>query len=363
MNPEMVNDAQNIMLVVQGGIGRNICASAVVRAIKKAHPLKPLAVLCGCPEVFNKNPNVKKIVNLSHPGSVYDPFVKDSKTIILTAEPYQNYDYIYRRKHFVECWCDEIGVPADGIYPEMYFSIAEMEMGLDWLHRFSGKMVLFQHQGGKIPTTNAAKDKMIAKNGMFRRNLPETVAQEVTDGLIERGYYVGSVGHENQFLPKQAEAIKFPPRAVTALIPNVRAVITIDSYLLHAAACFKDKTPTLALWGGTNPKVLGYPTHRNMTRSACDTPMCHRPDSFLFDNDTSGYTWDCPHNDICCNYTSEEILNAFDEMIKENPNDGDNSESRFKETQIKNLPCGKTGVPCGHEGHPVEEIPAGVGPA
>jgi len=361
-----------LVLVVTGGIGRNIMGTAVVRALKKAWPKKDIVVMAGCPEVFGKNPNIQRVHNMGRPSYIYEDYFQKNKSMVMSVEPYQHLEYTLRTKHFIDCWCDLLGIEPAGIEPEVYYNLSEVEMAKDYLSKFDKPMVLFQHQGGKVPEEPNKKARLIAKSGMYKRNLPENVAQQVTDGLIERGYMVGSVGHPNQFLPKGAEQVKFPIRAIVALVPHVAGVLTIDSFLLHASACYKGVTPTVALWGGTNPQVLGYPWHRNIVRQVCDTPMCHRPNSYLWDFEESGFLWDCPHNDICMNYKAEDILKEFDiAMEKEKPNDsrksesdGRKSEGRWSEEanakcpESKDKSCGKEGVPCNGKGELTEKISA-----
>lgn len=349
------------LLTVQGGIGRNITATAVVRALAQAHPAKDIDVIAGCPEFFLKNPHVKRVHNLTKPTYILEDCFLDKRTMLLNVEPYQHPAYIYREEHFTSCWCDMLGVPCAGIEPEMFYTIAEMEMAKDYLSRFNRRMVLFQHQGGKIPETTAKKDKLIAKAGMYKRSLPENIAQEVTDELIKAGYAVGSVQHANQFLPKGAEHIRFPLRAIVALIPFVEAIITIDSFLLHGSACFKDKTPTLALWGGTDPRVLGYPWHKNLCRAVCATPHCHRPNSYFWDFEETGFLWDCPHNDICMNFSTEDIMSAFFAMMKEANKDERTEPAASSEAQTKDNTCSKTCDACADKGNSVAEVPANPG--
>ena len=361
-----LNEANRIVLVVQGGIGRNIQSTAVVKELKARFPGKHIAVVCGTPELFTKNPNISRLHNLAHPTHFFDDYIRDNTTAVINVEPYQHYDYIYKRKHFIQCWLDMIGMEETSEEiptPEIFYNQAEIEMAKDYLKKFDRRMILFQHQGGKIPEAKDKKSTLVAKSGMYRRSLPENVAQEITDGLIAKGYMVGSVGHPNQFLPRGAEQVNFPIRAICGIIPFVEGIITIDSFLLHGSACFKNRTPTLAIWGGTSPAVLGYPWHTNMTRSVCDTPMCHRPNSYLWDFEETGFLWDCPHNDICMNYKASEILGAFYKMMEEEngPEEPDSGPEPAGETKEEDHSCTKEGGACACKGSPSEKIPAGAG--
>ncbi len=326
------------LFVVHGGIGRNIMATAVIENMKRQYPQLEINVLAGCPEVFLRNPHVKRIHNLSHPSYVYEDYVIDKKALVINVEPYQHFDYIHRQKHFVQCWCEMIGIQCETIRPKIYFNISEDEMAKDYLRKFDRRMILIQSQGGKVPERKAKKEKIIAQAGMYRRNLPEHVTQEVVDGLIDRGYMVGSVAHENQFLPKGAEQVRFPIRAIVALIPLVEMVVSIDSFLLHGAACYGEDVSVVSTWGGTDPRVLGYPWQKNLVREVCDNPMCHRPNSYLHDIEETGFMWDCPHNDLCMNFDAKTILKEIDFMLKKETDD--TTETR------KDDPCPKEGCAC-----------------
>lgn len=312
ISKESIKEADTIVLLISGGIGRNLMSTAVVRNIKKAYPDKDIVVLAGCPDIFLRNPYVKKILNHGQPVYFYEDYIKAKKTVVLTVEPYQHFDYVYKKKHFVECWCEMLDIPCDSVYPEIFFGETEQRMAELYCEKFDKDMVLLQHCGGKVPEDKSEKQKIISKSGMYKRNLKEQTIQEIVDGLINRGYMVGSVQADTQFCPSMADKINFPIRAIIALIPYVAEVICVDSFLMHGTAVFKKKS--LAIWGGTSPKVLGYEHNVNLTREVCDTPMCHRPNSYLFDIEPTGYMWDCPHNDKCMDYSSDEILMAFDKM-------------------------------------------------
>ena len=332
LREEALRECDQVVLVVEGGIGRNIMATAVVRNLKQVIGDKDLMVVASCSDVFLRNPHVRRVIPMSVPTYFYEDYIVSSKTLFLKAEPYQTYDYIYRKKHFVECWCDEIGVACDSTKPELYFSDKERRMAQLYLNGFDKKMVMLQHTGGKDPVDKSEKARMIAAAEMYRRGIREEVTQAITDGLLNRGFMVGSVQHENQFCPSMAEKIQFPVRSILALLPHVEGVIAIDSFLMHGAAAVG--APSLVMWGGTNPKVLGYDVHHNVERQACPTPMCHRPNSYLWDVEPNGYMWECPHNDRCMEFDAEDILREFDQMmeVKNAGRDGQERGERFPKT-------------------------------
>lgn len=315
MNPETYKKYENLILVVSGGIGRNIFSTAVVRNLKLAYPDKKITVICGCPEIFVRNPNVHKVLRLGQVLNFYEDYVLEKKSLFLEVEPYRHPDYIYEKKHIVECWCNLLGVQCRNIKPEMFFTQTEMKMAQLQIQKSNEPMVLIQHSGGKEPNGLNEQEQIIAHAGMHKRSLVFDTMQKVVYKLKEAGFKVGSVQGKNQTCLKEAERVTFPIRAITAMIPFVRGVICIDSFLQHACAIFEKKA--LVLWGGTHPSCLGYPSAINLTQKKCDNPHCHRPNSYLFDFETTGFMWDCPYDSECMNYSSEYILNNFFKILEE----------------------------------------------
>jgi ADP-heptose:LPS heptosyltransferase len=305
--------AKRIILVVSGGIGRNIFATAVVRNLKKTYPNHDIIVCCGCPEVFQNNPHIKRIYSFDKPQHLFEDYIFDNKdTVILDVEPYRHPDYLSGNRHIVECWCDLLEISCDSIKPELYFVKNEKEVSKAYMTKYKKPVILIQHTGGKVPEQPTAEARLTAKDAMYRRGLPEDVVQELTDKFIADGYIVGSVQHPNQFQPKGSELIHFPLRATLGLIPYVEGIISIDSMLQHASAAFD--VPSLVCWAGTNPEKLGYTLHTNLRKKVCPIPECHRPNSYAFDIQPNGMMWNCPYSEECCNYTADEIYEAYKTM-------------------------------------------------
>ena len=54
---------KNIIFVSEGGIGKTIASTAVVRRIAEEYPDKRVIVVTGYPDVFLYNPHVYKVFN------------------------------------------------------------------------------------------------------------------------------------------------------------------------------------------------------------------------------------------------------------------------------------------------------------
>ncbi len=111
----------------------------------------------------------------------------------------------------------------------------------------------FGQQGGFMNIEDVKTDESY-------RSFDFEFAKKLTDALDKAGYTVMWIK-----LPNQAgyeKAISFngdvTARKIMSVIPFVDGVIGCDSFLIHASAGLNNPVPTIALWGGTNPKNLSY---------------------------------------------------------------------------------------------------------
>lgn len=314
MLKDRIEKANTLILPIMGGLGRNIFATAMIRNLKQAYPEKKLFVVAGSPEIFFNNPHIKRVYGFQGLQHLYEDYIeKNPETMVLEVEPYRHVDYISGELHIVRAWCDLLEIPCSDITPELYLTRGELEMADAFMSRFDKPLILLQHCGGQAPQNPNDPMESLAKQAlMFRRSLRPQTVQKVADQLLADGYAVGSIQAPTQFCPTGAERVAYPIRAVLCLIPKAAGIIAIDSFVQHAAAALNKKA--LVLWAGTSPDRLGYPLHKNIRRSACETPECHRPNTYAFDVQADGSLWSCPFSDACTNYDAEEIVKHFKEM-------------------------------------------------
>ena len=315
---QVTDKVKNFVVQVDGGIGKVITATAVIRAIKKAHPKLNIITMSGCPEIFMNNPNVKRSFHFQNALNFYEDWINDT-SVVLKAEPYLHYDYIQKTKHVVECWCEQIGIPFDGVEPDIYFIPNELEAAKIFADELTsnGKsdLVLFQWIGGQVPENTEAKTVKMKLAGMYRRAMPISQAQSIVDYFYnERGSTVINVGHQNFPQLKNCKNPQLPIRAVISLLTQAKLFVGIDSFLQHAAAANQIKNKGVVVWGGTSKICLGYDWHKNLEVTACPTPACHRPNSYLMDIQMNGQMWDCPYGEPCMKRTTDEIITAINEV-------------------------------------------------
>lgn len=322
-----INDkVKNLIFFCEGGIGKNISSTAVIRAIKKAHPTKNIIAVAGCPEVFMHNPNVKRTFHFGNALHFFEDWINEESQVIRT-EPYMHYDYINKTKHVVECWCEQIGVPFDGIEPDFYFTPNEIEAAKLFTEELTDggatELVLMQWIGGSVPDKPGDHKQLKEKlASMYRRAMPVEQAQKVVDYLTdERGWTVINVAHGNMPQLKNCKSPFFPIRAVISLLTQAKMFVGIDSFLQHAAAAKQINKKGVVVWGGTSKTCLGYDLHTNLEIEACITPACHRPNSYLMDVQANGQMWDCPYGEPCMKRELKDIIKAVEEIVPFNKKD------------------------------------------
>ena len=288
------------ILLIHGGIGKNIAATAVVRSLHKRSGEKPV-IITGWPDVWHANPHVERVWQMGRMAHFYDAYYSNGNpSELVQVEPYRHPDYVAKRRHLIDVWCEQLGIEWDGQPPELLPGRSDEQVVQQYLKRFKKPVLVFQPFGGpgaKPPGT---------KPQMQRRDLFPATAEELAKRLSEEF----AVLHAKA--PKQPEIPGTSPLAdrlgvVLAAIRQADAVLAIDSFVQHAAAAFGKRA--VVLWRGTSPTCLGYSLHGNLEPAhPCPTPFCHRPNSFLFDQAPGGGPWQCPYNEQCAEVDVDRVV-------------------------------------------------------
>jgi hypothetical protein len=287
----------NVILIVDGGIGKNICATGVIPGIKAKYPESKLIVIAGYQDCFANNPNVFRTYNFSNVPFLIDDFVRDHESVVLKYEPYLHADYIHQKRHVTDCWADGLGVESKP--PEIFLTKAEKKAAYDFVKAQKKPIFVLQTTGG-IPSQK-----------MYYRDIPIELAQELVNTLKNK-YEILHFRYKDQPNLEGATACMYKLREIFALLPHSANSLVIDSFVQHAAAALNKSFNVV--WGGTNPKVLGYDIHNNIVpETLCRQSYCHRPNSYLFDVSQSS-RWECPDDEMCLNYSLETILEKIKEI-------------------------------------------------
>jgi ADP-heptose:LPS heptosyltransferase len=309
---------KQVVFIVDGGIGKNIMATSVVRCIKQQYPNLPLIVVASHPDVFKHNPHIKKCYPFSNPLFFFEDNIQSSFSLILKADPYCNSDYVFGRKHLIPVWCSLLDIKYDEIRPEIYLTKKEIDFSQEMLRRNkvdADKLVLIQWQGGPMEKCDPSDRKKQQK-----RAIPLKIAQTIANNIKDKGYTVWSIQYPQQpqlvgvHVPlasfKDNNPAMLSQRHIFALITLCKTTVCIDSFVQHACAALGKKA--VVLWGGTHPNNLGYDLHENLVQEVCSHPFCGRPNSFLFDGESMNGLWECSYDEACLDYDPDEITKLIE---------------------------------------------------
>jgi len=90
-----------IIFSISGGAGKNVLATAVVKAIKAKHPEMNIVVLTAWKDVWMYNPNVYRTYNFQNTPYFYENYIKGKNVKIFSLEPYPPESYILKKEHLI----------------------------------------------------------------------------------------------------------------------------------------------------------------------------------------------------------------------------------------------------------------------
>jgi hypothetical protein len=283
---------------VEGGLGKNVAATAVARCIKSNHPDRELIVVCSYPEVFLHLPYVHKVFQIGNTPYFYRDYIEGKNTLIFKHEPYFTADHIYKKKTLVENWCSLYGLEYKGETPEL--NITRRIIDMQRIKYKRNKPVLIMH-------TNGGLFQGQTLNYSWTRDMPKSLGQAVVNNLHGK-YHIMQVCRTQENILDGVEPIVEPMSNLElfALLLLSEKRLLIDSCLQHAAAALGLKSTVL--WIGSPEKVFGYKMHHNISaKQPLHEPKL--PHSYLFDYTFDGNVHEYP-------YGSDENLFDVDEVLQ-----------------------------------------------
>lgn len=299
-NPTTVESKEKyVVWIIEGGLGKNIAATALCQSVKETYPDRKLIVVVSYPEVFLNNPFIDRVYFAGNKPYFYEDYIKDKDVYIFKHEPYHQTGHILRQKHLIENWCDLLNVEYTKQQPNIYVNMAQkMTTGL-WL-RNKPTMVL-QTNGGPLTGQKYGYS--------WCRDIPFDVAQQIFD-KYSKDYHIFQITRPDSQKIPGAEVVDqvLTNMELFAILVGAQKRVLIDSSLQHAAASFK--LPSTVLWVGTSPTVFGYTIHNNIVANPPKggTKLI---DSYLFDYNLDGILHECPYIEASEMFNMQDIYKSI----------------------------------------------------
>lgn len=235
---------------INGGLGKCVMATAVIRGIMRKYPDRKLVVVSGYPDVFSTNPQVYRSLALGTPY-IYEDYVRGQDAIFLCDEPYKSHEFFEQKTHLTKVWCNLIEVPHDGNDPSILLTPAEIAT-MKGNIKTNKPILIFQPFGGGEIQKNKYS---------WNRDIPLGQAQQLANFLCKT-YHVVQPVHKNQSKLVNCQHLTVPLRELFVLIGISDRIIGIDSSVQHIAKAV-GKRATVC-WITNSPKVFGYDSHKNV---------------------------------------------------------------------------------------------------
>jgi hypothetical protein len=285
-----------LIFEITGGIGKNVMATSVVSSLQKKYIDRKIILVTAWPDVWINNPNVYRIYSFDRLTNFYQTYVHNKDVKIFKIDPYSHQDYILKRKHLIQIWCDICEVEYDGSSPQIYLNPLEIEVAKIQLN-FDKPIMLIHANGGisnqKIPYS-------------WYRDLPYSNGVDVVN-QFKTDYNIYQIAFENQPILPNVTRLNMSLRHIFATFLFSTKRLLIDSFSQHISTALQ--LPSTVVWIGNKPEILGYNIHKNII---CDVEPVYDTyhSSYLEDFDITGSDYQFPYNTLKL-FDSEEIINTL----------------------------------------------------
>ena len=242
---------QNVIFSVEGGLGKSIMGTAILKAIKKEYKKANIIVITSYPDVFVGNPNVNKVFNHQQAVSLYKNYIHNKNTKVFILDPYMSSDFITESNHLLKIWCDMYGLKYNGELPEIFLSKGEKEYFAPF-YKLDKPIMAIQPNGGGVGQPLKYS---------WTRDLPALVVNEVVS-QFKNDYAILHIKRDDQLTYENTIGALDSWRSIAIMITLSAKRLLIDSSSMHIATALN--LPSVVGWIGTNPKVFGYDMHTNI---------------------------------------------------------------------------------------------------
>lgn len=282
------NNMDNKFLVwhIEGGLGKNIAATALLPDIAKQYKTRKIVVVASYPEVFLNHPDVHRVYRVGMTAYFYEDYILNKDTLVFRHEPYFQTGHILKQKHLVQNWAELLGISYKKQLPNLHFNMMQKKLPNIWQRQ--KPILLIQTNGGLFQGQ--------ALDYAWTRDMPIELANYIVD-KVGKNYHVIQITRENSPQIPGAEIINYPMSNMElfGLVAASEKRFLIDSCLQHAAAALN--LPSTVFWVGTAPENFGYEMHTNV-KSLPPKGQTKLIDAYLFDYSFDGQLHECPYQDL-----------------------------------------------------------------
>jgi ADP-heptose:LPS heptosyltransferase len=291
---------QETVFKIFGGLGDHLCATPLIRGLKRK--FGKVIVLPVYPYIFSGNKNIDEIIF---------PDEESGYANIVNHEIYQEcFETEYAGK-LSEAWCKCYGVDYDG--DKLDYTIFPQEK--EWAKILPEKSILIATTGA-IPAIQYLNTTVTAHGGQ-RTSLKDWFKKDwitLVREIHKLGYKVYQVGGEKDERISVCDGnfLGESYRHTMALLDRCLTWISIDTFLQHGGHAVGKKG--IALFGSTKPKMFGHDSNINIYHDVCKDKPClwEGGDKFQW---LHRVNYICKNRDCIKAITCDEILNHLSVLL------------------------------------------------
>jgi hypothetical protein len=285
----------NIIFQIEGGLGKSIMATAMVKVIKKRYKNANLIVVTAYPDVFLNNPDVSETHNINQISGLYLLYIKDQKCKVFASDPYKDTDFITEQPiNLLKTWCKVLGLNYNNEQPQFYLTQPEK----DYFKPFytNDKPILTIHPHGG--------PEGIGYQYAWTRDIPNPTVEEIIEHYKE-SHLIIHIKRQDQTIYKDTLQALDGFRSIAILLQMSDKRLLIDSFAQHMAAALN--LESTVCWISTKPETFGYKLHDNIksepfTKEPNLTAAVYNP--FLLSQDISSI----PYKDLNDIFNTNKIV-------------------------------------------------------
>jgi hypothetical protein len=255
-----------IIFQINGGIGKSIASTGVIRAIKDKYPDHELIVITAYPDVFLNNPFVDRCFGPMNYPYFYEKFILPGNVITMLHDPYLETEHILGKEHLIQTWARMNGL--DTWYaPELYITQREVDF---YGQKFSSDKPIFlmQTNGGAVGQESQYS---------WARDIPKKTAESVIEEFRDT-HNIVHVRREDQMSLEGTIPVHDGVRGLVVLASISEKRLLIDSFLQHVCAAIQ--LSSTVCWVVNKPEVFGYPLHTNILANPFTNPYDYKHSFF-----------------------------------------------------------------------------------
>lgn len=288
----------NILFQIDGGLGKSIMSTAIVKAIKKQYKSSNLIVVTGFPDVFLNNPHISEVYNMQQASGLYNKFIKDKESKVFITDPYRTSDFILDKpKSLLKVWCELYGIKYNNEKPEIYLTDPELEYFRPY-YQLEKPILAIQTNGGP-PGLNYQY--------AWTRDIPECNVHEIIDYYKDDYTIIHIKRQDQKIYPDTMQALD-GFRSIAVLLQLSSKRLLMDSFAQHLAVSLG--LNSTVCWISTKPEIFGYKQNDNVlanpfTKEPCTLHAVYQPFNLSQDIST------IPYNSINEVFDTNKIIESI----------------------------------------------------